>query len=60
VGVGFTLLLAAGLVYMFGAWRRQGLLANHGAAAPKALLIGSCAAIALAACAAGLASVASA
>jgi uncharacterized membrane protein YidH (DUF202 family) len=58
VAVGFALLLAAGLVYVFGAWRRQELLADQGAAAPGARLIGSCAASALAACAAGLASIA--
>ena len=51
-----VLLLAAGALFAFSAWRRKNLLHGAGAVAPPALAPALTAVVALAACAAGIAS----
>lgn len=57
VGLGVVLLVAAGLVTLYGVHRRAQLLSEHGPAAAPAAAIAAVAGLAALACAAGIASI---
>ena len=52
-----ALLLASAVAIFYGAWRRRHLLSDHPSIAPSAWAIATAAVVAIAACAAGLASI---
>jgi uncharacterized membrane protein YidH (DUF202 family) len=52
-----ALLAASGAAIGYGAWRRRHLLSDHPSIAPRAVAIAIAAGVALATCAAGLASI---
>lgn len=56
-GLAMVLLLAAGALFAFGAWRRRHLIDQLGHVAPPALATQLTALVALVACAVGIASI---
>ena len=51
------LMVAAGALFVFGAWRRRHLIGRHASVAPPALAPALTAIVTMAACAAGIASI---
>ena len=55
--LGIALMAAAGAAIAYGAWRRRHLTSDHPSIAPRAAAVAIAAGVALATCAAGLASI---